>query len=172
MKVLILGSQGMAGHVISKYLKNQGHEVFTAAKTNEDLYINVEDKESIVKCFYNKFDYVINCIGLLVKPSNDYPDKAILINSWFPHFIETILKNTDTKLIHLSTDCVFSGSKGNYIETDFHDETNFYGKSKSIGEVNNNKDITFRMSIIGPELKINGTGLFNWLLTNNNSNII
>jgi dTDP-4-dehydrorhamnose reductase len=100
-----------------------------------------------------------------VQDSNTNPDKAILINSWFPHYLESILKNTKTKLIHLSTDCVFDGKRGNYFESDTHTETNYYGRSKSLGEVDNDKDITFRMSIIGPELK-NGTGLLNWILTN------
>jgi dTDP-4-dehydrorhamnose reductase len=60
---------------------------------------------------------------------------------------------------------VFDGKKGNYIETDDHTEINSYGRSKSLGEINNSKDITFRMSIIGPEIKNNGTGLLNWFLT-------
>jgi dTDP-4-dehydrorhamnose reductase len=112
------------------------------------------------------YDFVINCIGLLVKDSIDRPDRAAIINSWFPHYLEYNLKDSSTRLIHLSTDCVFDGKKGEYVENDIHTEMNAYGSSKSNGEVNNSKDITFRMSIIGPEIKTNGTGLFNWISTN------
>lgn len=169
MKILVLGSNGMAGHVMTKYFYNKGYSVRTLAKSNADYNIDIENQQQVIDFFTHfpkSFEYVINCIGLLVKDSIERPDRASIINSWFPHYVEMILKNTNTKLVHLSTDCVFNGSKGNYIETDIHDETNFYGKSKSLGEVNNNKDITFRMSIIGPEIKQNGTGLLNWILKN------
>lgn len=161
MKILVLGSQGMAGHMIFKYFSDKKYDVTPAARPR----IRVEDTDSINNVVLNDYDFVINCIGLLVQDSNTNPDKAILINSWFPHYLESILKNTKTKLIHLSTDCVFDGKRGNYFESDTHTETNYYGRSKSLGEVDNDKDITFRMSIIGPELK-NGTGLLNWILTN------
>jgi dTDP-4-dehydrorhamnose reductase len=169
MKILVTGSNGMAGHVITRYFKQSGYDVKTLARSNADYCIDIENTETTVKFLNevkNEFDFIINCIGLLVKDSIDNPNRAILINSWFPHAIESAIKNSNTRLIHLSTDCVFDGSKGNYIETDLHTETNMYGKSKSLGEINNNKDITFRMSIIGPELKSNGTGLLKWILTN------
>ena len=169
MKILVLGSNGMAGHIITKYMLLQGHEVTTFARSNADIIKDVENQEEIVS-FFNAhkgtYDFIINCIGLLVKDSIDRPDRAAIINGWFPHVIETIIKNSHTKLIHLSTDCVFDGQQGNYIEADTHTETNFYGRSKSYGEINNDKDITFRMSIIGTEIKTNGTGLLNWVLNN------
>lgn len=168
MKILVLGSNGMAGHIMTKYFYSKGYNVRTLAKNNADYNIDIENQYQVIDFFTHfpkSFDYVINCIGLLIKDSIERPDRASIINIWFPHYVEMILKNTNTKLVHLSTDCVFSGNVGNYIETDIHDETNFYGRSKSLGEVNNNKDITFRMSIIGPEIKQNGTGLLNWILT-------
>ena len=167
MKVLVLGSNGMAGHVITKYLISKGHSVTTFARSNADIIKNIEDTNEIILFFNNiknEYDFIINCIGLLVKESNNNPAKAAIVNSWFPHIVEECIKNSKTKLIHLSTDCVFNGEKGNYTETDIHSETNFYGKSKSYGEVNNNKDVTFRMSIIGPEIKSNGTGLMHWFI--------
>ena len=173
MKVLVIGSNGMAGHVITKYLRQQGHTVSTVAKTDASYSVDIENSlevQSLTRILYN-FDYVINCIGLLVKDSIARPDRAAYINGWFPHYLEYLLKNTRTKLIHLSTDCVFDGSKGNYKEDAIHTEMNVYGKSKSMGEVNNDKDVTFRMSIIGPEIKSNGTGLFNWILKNPNKEI-
>ena len=174
MKVLIVGSNGMAGHVIKKYLTSQGYTVQTLARNNADYGLDIENTV-ITKSFFNEskndFDFIINCIGLLVKDSIDRPDRAAIINSWLPHCIENEIKDSKTKLIHLSTDCMFDGKQGNYIETDLHTETNSYGKSKSFGEINNSKDITFRMSIIGPELKKNGTGLFNFIYNNINEEL-
>ncbi len=174
MKILVIGSNGMAGHIITKYLRNQGYGVETAARSDALFSINIEDTH-IVKRFLNDikndYTYIINCIGLLVKDSNDRPDRAAIINSWFPHAIENAIRESKTKLIHLSTDCVFDGKKGDYVEDDIHTEMNHYGSSKSLGEVNNSKDITFRMSISGTELKENGSGLLNWVLKNKDESI-
>lgn len=173
MKILVIGSNGMAGHIITKYLKQQGHKVTTSARLNSDININIE-KISHNDSFFvmlKDYDFVINCIGLLVKDSIDRPDRAAIINSWFPHYLEYNLKDSNTRLVHLSTDCVFDGKKGEYLEEDIHTEMNAYGSSKSNGEVDNTKDITFRMSIIGTEIKSNGTGLLNWVLTNPNKEL-
>jgi dTDP-4-dehydrorhamnose reductase len=167
MKILVLGSNGMAGHVITKYMSIQNYDVDTVARANATFNLNVENKEQIEQFFNNTkndYDFIINCVGLLVQDSINRPDRAAIINGWFPHLIEQTIKESKTKLIHLSTDCVFNGSLGQYVESSEHTETNFYGKSKSFGEVHNNKDITFRMSIIGPEKKENGTGLFHWFV--------
>jgi dTDP-4-dehydrorhamnose reductase len=162
MRVTVLGAAGMAGHVVVKYLKQQGHAVTAVTRAELDVANTAQVSE-----FFDRLDtdFVVNCIGLLVRPCADRPDQAALINSWLPHYIEHRLQNTATRLIHLSTDCVFDGAKGDYAETDPHTETNAYGRSKSFGEVDNTKDITFRMSIIGPELK-NGTGLLHWAVSN------
>lgn len=160
MKITVVGSRGMAGHVIVNYLEQQGHTITAVDRTQLDI-------ESDVDHFFDLLDadFVVNAVGLLVKDCIDRPDRAAVVNAWWPQYCAHRLKNTATKLIHLSTDCVFDGQRGNYTETDTHTETNAYGRSKSFGEVNNVKDITFRMSIIGPELK-NGTGLLNWVLSN------
>jgi dTDP-4-dehydrorhamnose reductase len=174
MKILIFGSNGMAGHVIQKYLQKKGHDIDTVARADAKFNLDIEDiklTNQFLLDIKDNYDFIINCVGLLVKDSLDRPDRAILINSWFPHAIENAIKDTKTRLIHLSTDCVFDGSKGNYIESDVHTEINYYGKSKSLGEVNNQKDITFRMSIIGPELKNNGTGLLHWILNSSDKNL-
>ena len=167
MRVTVLGSQGMAGHIVASYLEQQGHVVHRVGRNQLDI-----ENFNEVKNFFNQLetDFVVNCIGLLVKDCANRPDRAAWINSWFPHYIEQQLMNSFTRLIHLSTDCVFNGARGDYVETDMHTEMNPYGRSKSLGEVNNTKDITFRMSIIGPELK-NGTGLLNWTLTNSNQEL-
>jgi len=162
MRITVLGANGMAGHVVASYLTQQGHDVDAVARDRLDI----ENPISVVAFFdCLQTDFVVNCIGLLVQPCIQRPDRASVINSWFPHYVEYQLKDSRTRLIHLSTDCVFDGSTGNYTETDAHTEMNAYGRSKSLGEVDNNKDITFRMSIIGPELK-NGTGLLDWVRKN------
>lgn len=166
MRVTVIGSRGMAGHVIVKYLEQQGHAITAVDRSVLDIEHDNVDQ------FFETLDadFVVNAIGLLVKDCIDRPDRAIAINAWWPQYCTHKLKDTDTRLIHLSTDCVFDGQRGNYFEADKHTETNAYGRSKSFGEVNNSKDITFRMSIIGPELK-NGTGLLNWVLTNKDNEL-
>jgi dTDP-4-dehydrorhamnose reductase len=167
MRITVLGANGMAGHVVASYLSQQGHEVDAVDRTRLD----VENPVSVI-AFFDQLDtdFVVNCIGLLVQPCIQRPDRASVINSWFPHYVEYRLKDSATRLIHLSTDCVFDGTKGHYVETDAHTEMNAYGRSKSLGEVNNAKDLTMRMSIIGPELK-NGTGLLDWVRKNPGSAI-
>jgi dTDP-4-dehydrorhamnose reductase len=174
MKVLVIGSSGMAGHIIAKYLEEKNYIVDTAARKDSKFYINVEDTKTtnnFLNEIKNDYDYIINCVGLLVKDSISRPDRAAIINSWFPHAIEHAVVDSKTKLIHLSTDCVFNGKKGEYVETDIHDEMNAYGSSKSLGEIDNNKDITFRMSIIGTEIKENGTGLLHWFLNQSGTDV-
>jgi dTDP-4-dehydrorhamnose reductase len=169
-KVLILGSSGMAGHVIKSYLERTGKfNIFDVSRSNKyatpKFLIDITDfsaLESIIQS--NEFDYIINCVGILNQISEENPDVAILVNSYLPHFLEKITKSSKAKIIHLSTDCVFSGKRGNYIESDYKDGLGYYGQSKALGEISNNKDLTIRTSIIGPDLNVNGVGLFNWFI--------
>lgn len=173
MNVLVLGAHGMAGHIITRYLKQHGHNVGTMARFDSDFNLDIEDAFAVCNLIDRlpEVDYVINCCGLLVKDSLARPDRAAILNGWFPRYIEHKYSGSNTRVIHISTDCVFSGSKGNYIETDLPTETTAYGKAKSYGELNNSKDITFRTSIIGTELRQPGNGLMNWILTNPDSEI-
>ncbi len=173
MKIAVFGSNGMAGYTITKYLRRQNISVTTIAKSAADIICNVEQFDQIDDTLarLNDYDFVINCIGLLVKESIDRPDRAAIINSWFPHKLEYHFKNLKTRIVHLSTDCVFNGSIGYYREHDVHTEMNAYGSSKSLGEINNTKDITFRMSIIGPEIRNNPSGLLHWILDNKQNNL-
>ena len=167
MKVLVLGKTGMAGHVVYEYLKSSGKfDVFgTSRKENDGVQVDVLGDYKILESeAARSFDYVINCIGTLIKESQQYPTRAILVNAWFPHYLEECFKNTNTKIIQIGTDCVFSGKSGFYNEKVIPDETNFYGRSKALGEIVNGKDLTLRTSIIGPELK-DGVGLFNWFMS-------
>ena len=167
MKILVLGAGGMAGHVISTYLRENKYPVDTLTaknKLDEDTILmdvtNAEDFKFFLK--KNKYDIIINCIGILVKQSEERKDLSTYLNSYLPHLIEEIFKDTKTKIIHLSTDCVFSGKNAPYNETSRYDGELFYDRTKALGEIINNKDLTFRMSIIGPDMQENGIGLFNW----------
>lgn len=168
--VLVLGATGMAGHVIYYYLKESGkyvmsNVVFRSKLTDDSIVLDVRDFHFLEKVLEeNKPDVIINCIGVLVRGSQEHPDNAILLNAYLPHFLERIAREIHARLIHISTDCVFSGQKGYYAETDFRDADNVYGRSKALGEVVNSKDLTIRTSIIGPELKANGEGLFHWFM--------
>jgi dTDP-4-dehydrorhamnose reductase len=160
----------MAGHVVFKSLQQLGnYEVYGVARnvtaTDRVFNLDVSNTEELKKTIDLGFDVIINCIGILNKDAEDNPHKAIWFNSYFPHLLESIAKNTKTKVISISTDCVFSGIKGNYTENDLTDGKGFYAMSKSMGEIVNEKDLTIRTSIIGPELNKEGIGLFHWFMT-------
>lgn len=168
-KVLVIGSKGMAGHVIYNYLPSLGdYEVYGVARnvkqTDRVFSLDVSDTEGLKKILDLQFDIVINCIGILNKDAEENPHKAVWFNSYFPHLLEALTKDKNTRLISISTDCVFSGKKGNYSENDFKDGEGFYATSKALGEVINQKDLTIRTSIIGPELNKEGIGLFHWFM--------
>ena len=170
IKILLLGATGMAGHVAYHYLKETNKYeildvVFRNKLTADSIVLDVTDKhatEELIKTV--KPDIIVNCIGILIKGSRQHPDNAIYINAYFPHLLERLSSEIDAKLIHISTDCVFSGKKGNYTEYDFKDADDVYGRSKALGEVENDRDLTIRTSIIGPELKQSGEGLFHWFM--------
>ena len=107
---------------------------------------------------------MINCIGVLNEACDIIPSIAVYLNSYLPHFIAELLKNTTTKLIHMSTDCVFSGKSAPYAENSMHDGETFYDRTKALGEMNDDKNLVFRNSIIGPDMKKNGIGLYNWFM--------
>lgn len=175
-KILIIGVKGMAGHLLFNYFLQKGKfEVYGIARnvpSQDRIFdLDVSNIESLLKILNDReYDYVINCIGILNKDAEDNPDKAIWFNSYFPHLLENSLKEKHTKLIHISTDCVFSGKKGGYTENDVKDGIGFYAQSKALGEVINNKDITIRTSIIGPELNVGGIGLFHWFMSQDVNN--
>lgn len=169
-KVLLFGATGMAGHVTYYYLKNTGkyeltNVVYRTKLTDDSIVVDVTNKEAVLEVVRKTNpDLIINCIGILIKGSKEHPDNAIFINAYFPHLLKKLSDEIGAKLIHISTDCVFSGKKGNYTEEDFRDADDVYGRSKALGEIINEKDLTIRTSIIGPELKKNGEGLFHWFM--------
>lgn len=169
MKFLVLGATGMAGHTIAIYLCEQGHDVTTCSRTpfpyGNNRTGDVTDAHFLRSLLLdNDVDVVINCIGVLNDACEADPAQSVLLNSYLPHAIVSLLENQQTKLIHLSTDCVFSGKSAPYYEKSIRDGETFYDRTKGLGEVNHNKHITFRNSIIGPDLKKDGIGLFNWFM--------
>ena len=169
MRFLVLGCNGMAGHTISLYLKERGHDVFGFDRQKsscvDSIAGNAMDGESLrLLVGRNKYDSVINCIGVLNQFAEQNKAVATYLNSYLPHFLAEITEGTDTQVIHMSTDCVFSGKRGEYTESDFKDGETFYDRSKALGELDDSKNITLRNSIVGPDINPRGIGLLNWFM--------
>lgn len=169
MKLLVLGCRGMAGHTISLYLKEQGHDVTgfdrSVSPYLETITGDAMDSSLIRKLVCEgKYDSVINCIGILNQFAEKSKSVAVCLNAYLPHLLEDITADMDTQVIHMSTDCVFSGEKGSYTEEDIRDGRTFYDRSKALGELENRKDVTLRNSIVGPDINPSGIGLLNWFL--------
>jgi dTDP-4-dehydrorhamnose reductase len=181
-KVLVLGNNGMLGHVLyQKFVSNYYNKKYDVIGINRSDDHHTDNKsykldilnfikvEQFIKSKQPK--YIINCIGFLLQASIDNPSLAIQTNSLLPHFLNEISEKYNFKLIHISTDCVFDGKKGMYKEIDKKNESNYYGLTKNLGEINNNRNLTIRTSIIGPELKSNPTGLFSWVISQKHNTI-
>lgn len=169
MRFLVLGATGMAGHTLCLYLTEQGHQVIPFSRHPLPFLEGVQGDlltpgtlEGLLPP--GSFDVVVNCVGILNRDADAHPDIAVTLNSWLPHAIAARLAGTDTRLIHLSTDCVFSGKRGGYRENDLRDGETFYDRSKALGEVEDTVHLTFRNSIVGPDLRPEGKGLLNWFL--------
>ena len=173
MKILVLGCNGMAGHLISLYFKEQSHEVVGFARSasallDKTIVGDASDITSIKKTIEeDNYDAVINCIGLLNQSAENNKAMAVFLNGYLPHYLVEITKDMKTKVIHMSTDCVFAGNDGPYYEDSLPNGVTFYDRSKAMGEINNEKDLTFRNSIIGPDIKKSGIGLFSWFMKQN-----
>lgn len=172
-KVLILGGNGMAGSMFKTYFKEKGYEVFaTQTKKDDDEsvfeYDIMKDMHKLEKILeIVKPDLVINAVGILNLVAENNKVLAVTVNSLFPHYVDSLSNLYNFKFIHMSTDCVNSGKKGEYIESDIPDATSFYGRTKALGEIINDKNLTFRTSIVGPDINENGIGLFNWFMKQN-----
>lgn len=174
MRFLILGCNGMAGHMIAIYLKEKGHDV-TGYARKKSSYVNtiigdVTDFAKIAETITNgKYDSVINCVGILNQFAEADHAGAVLVNGYLPHFLARITFDMNTQIVQMSTDCVFSGKTGGYTEASIPDGTTFYDRTKAIGELNDRKNVTFRNSIVGPDINANGIGLLNWFMKQTNS---
>lgn len=158
MKILVFDYKGMVGHVIYHYLREHGHTV--------DGYDGDLHDEALIATTLRDGDYdaVINTLAVINQFAEEDKAEATYINAYLPHLLEKLTSGTKTVLVHRSTDCIFSGSKGGYTLKDIPDGTSFYARTKAIGEVINNKDICIRASLVGPEQHEDGISLLNWFL--------
>lgn len=170
-KVLVLGSTGLIGHQVFNYLQSTAqydlHDFVYRKKLREDsMILDARDEER----FFNAIkdispNFIVNCIGILINAARDNLENAIFLNAYMPHRLARLADSLDAKLIHISTDCVFSGDKGTaYLEGDFKDGSDNYSKTKGLGEIISKNHLTLRTSVVGPELKNNGEELFHWFM--------
>ena len=184
IKVLVLGATGMLGNAVLRlFAQSAGYEAVGSARSASahrllpaDLAdrvicgVDVEHIDSLINLFSKvQPDVVINCIGLVKQLAEaDDPLVAIPINSLLPHRLARLCGVAGARLVHISTDCIFSGAKGTYTETDMSDAKDLYGRSKYLGEVDYPHAITLRTSIIGHELN-GGHSLVGWFLAQQGS---
>lgn len=185
MKILILGAGGMLGHKLMQLLQIK-YEVYGTVRKPAGNYrryglfnhesliggVDVADFASVEKVIAKvQPHFVINSIGI-IKQLNDANDpvKAIGINSLFPHRLASVCRATDIHFVHISTDCVFSGKRGMYKESDVSDATDMYGRTKFLGEVSGPNCLTLRTSIIGHALD-SSNGLLDWFLSQGQNEI-
>jgi dTDP-4-dehydrorhamnose reductase len=180
MNVMILGATGMLGNTLFRLLgadpsltvygttRSEASKQFFASENARHIVpgIDVESVDSLLRAYsVCTPDVVVNCIGLVKQLADaNNPLLALPVNSLLPHRLALMCEATGSRLIHVSTDCVFSGAKGNYLETDFPDANDLYGRSKLLGEVDGPHAITLRTSIIGHEL-VGNKSLLNWFLS-------
>ena len=171
----------MIGHKIAQVLENKNDIIGTSRKSIEPIDLGLKNSKLIYKDFAENTDFnflenlmpdiIINCVGITTRRINKTNISQLeFINSKLPHILGDWAIINNRKLIHLSTDCVFSGKAGNYIDDSYHDATDLYGRSKSLGEVNNKNTLTIRTSLIGREI-FNFTELFEWFQSNKGSKV-
>lgn len=167
MRLAVLGSNGMLGRYAHDYISTKSENVCNGY-TRSDFDVLSITHDEIVK-IVSEYDYIINCIGVL-KPLIEHVgiENTKYINTTFPQLLADACDKYETRLIHICTDCVFSGLRGKYIETDVCDADDIYGMSKS--KIPENA-MVLRTSIIGEENKDNHNGLLQWVLSNKNKQI-
>ncbi len=147
--ILILGSKGMLGHLVLDYFNRlKKYNVEGTSKKELNALMDEKKIERILKKYDP--DYIVNCIGIINKYSDENPSLTKTVNTVFPHLLAYLSIKNGWKLIHISTDC--------YLDNDL------YGKTKFLGEINDRNNLTIRTSIIGPEIKKKGAGLFDWFM--------
>ena len=182
--ILVLGATGMLGHAMFRGLAaTAGSRVVGSTRSTAQHHrfpeplraqlvanVDIDNPDSLTKLMADvQPQTVINCIGLVKQLSEaDDPLAAIPINALLPHRLARLCRLADARLVHISTDCVFDGTKGNYVESDRPDATDLYGRSKLLGEVDYPNAVTLRTSIIGPELA-GAHGLVGWFLSQRGS---
>ena len=168
-KVLILGGTGMLGHAVLKEFEGfSGNINFTSRSGSGIPFDVLTDRVDDLAKYVGDGAYIINCLGITKPHINDDNEqdvaRARLVNSLFPVELAALAEKAGSRVIQIATDCVFSGRKGHYVETDTHDAEDVYGKTKSLGEVVSDKVMHIRVSTIGRELG-KSTLLLEWVLS-------
>jgi dTDP-4-dehydrorhamnose reductase len=169
-KILILGATGLIGHQVYFLLKaNKNFSVLSFAyqrKISADtILLDARDEYILEKSIVGiNPDVIVNCMGVLIAEANRNPENAIFLNAYVPQRLKNIANTLNAKLVHISTDCVFSGRKGSYTEDDIRDAGDTYGRAKALGEVTELPHVTLRTSVVGPEIK-EGEELFHWFMS-------
>lgn len=179
-RILVLGSTGMLGNAMLRVLADDAaHEIFGTVRSGSALKylpaslasrlrigIDVENADALAAVMAElRPDVVINCVGVIKQLENANDPLAVLpINALLPHRLARLCALGGSRLVHISTDCVFNGSRGGYLESDVSDAEDLYGRSKLLGEVTHAHTITLRTSIIGHELA-SAKGLVGWFLS-------
>lgn len=183
-RVLILGITGMLGHTLFKEMnKNTDLEVFGTTRNKNGLEnyftddemikirgnVDADNFETVIRAIASvQPTIIINCIGIIKQlPISKDPLTAINVNAQLPHRISLVARSANARFIHISTDCVFNGKKGNYTENDHSNAEDLYGRTKFLGEVTYPHCVTLRTSIIGHELKTNYS-LVDWFMSQKN----
>jgi dTDP-4-dehydrorhamnose reductase len=179
MKALILGGAGMLGHKLHQQLSKHVETHVTLRRFDEELRgfgifdeanvhegVDASDFATVAGALRAiRADWVINCIGVIKqRPEAGDPEACIAINALFPHRLARECRQVGARLVHFSTDCVFSGARGNYTENDAADAADLYGRTKLLGEVDGPGAITIRTSIVGSSLR-DDRSLFDWFLS-------
>lgn len=183
MRILILGGSGMLGHRLWMDL-SAFHDVWVTIRTPVSELppvpgvdrshvrsgIDAADFDNVIRAFASiQPELVINCIGLIKQhPLCDDPLTTIEVNARLPHRLSLVCRTAAIRMIHISTDCVFSGRKGAYTEGDASDAEDLYGRTKALGELTYPHTLTLRTSIIGRELRTR-YGLTEWFLSQTGS---
>jgi dTDP-4-dehydrorhamnose reductase len=184
MRILVFGASGLLGNAVIKQLskamdinvygtvRSESSKKYFSKEISQNLIsnFNVDNPDSLLSIFDEiRPNIVVNCIGLVKQlDASEYPLQAIPINSVLPHRLALLSSIIGARLIHISTDCVFSGSRGLYKEIDVPDAIDLYGRSKLLGEVDYANAITLRTSIVGHELE-SSRSLIGWFLSQQGS---
>lgn len=177
MRFLILGATGMAGHLIALYLRERGHEVigsyrqesmttaYLSAHGIELTKLDVIEGGSLAAVILDaSADVVVNCVALLNAACDERRDLAVYLNAYLPNRLARLVSETPSRVFHISTDGIFAGNTGPYSEAAIPDGTSQYARTKALGELRDNRNLTLRTSIIGPDPDPEGIGLLNWFM--------
>jgi len=169
MRIFVFGANGMLGNYVKTYLANHYEVIGITRKDYDILNISQDSLTKFLKSVrIKKDDVIINCAGIIPQTGVNEKRNYYLVNTLFPIILSFVCQQLKVKMLHITTDCVFSGKDGNYDENSIPDETNDYGTSKSLGEII--EATVIRTSIIGEQLGQNYS-LLEWIRSNKNGEI-